>query len=171
MINPLIAIRNSYYKSLKGEEKLWKVIWLWGVLLYFVVLSLLFLYSWITFNPERIFPLFSFSDIIYCIFLTLVMPLFMLKLFGRNIKNVNLKNRFLKKILALFLLFIIPLLFSVVNFIFIGTFLVAAIVWSVKSEVLKLFLVLLIMITIYANYRFYKNYKQKSLILSTSIKS
>jgi hypothetical protein len=34
MINIFTAIKNSYFKSLKGEEKLWKVIWLWGVFLY-----------------------------------------------------------------------------------------------------------------------------------------
>ena len=34
-IKPFIAIRNSYFKCLKGEEKLWKVILLWGILVYY----------------------------------------------------------------------------------------------------------------------------------------
>ncbi len=33
-MNLFKVIKTSYMKSLKGEEKLWKVIWLWGFLLY-----------------------------------------------------------------------------------------------------------------------------------------
>ena len=34
------AIKESFFKSLKGEEKLWKVFWLWGVLLYVVSIGI-----------------------------------------------------------------------------------------------------------------------------------
>ena len=43
-MNPFIAVSNSLKKSWRGEEKLWKVFWLWGVLGN-VVVWLCFLFS------------------------------------------------------------------------------------------------------------------------------
>lgn len=40
MKNILAKIKNSYFKSLKGEEKLWKVFWLWGALIYLTAIPI-----------------------------------------------------------------------------------------------------------------------------------
>ena len=33
-------IKDSYFKTLRGEEKLWKVFWLWGVLIYLTAIPI-----------------------------------------------------------------------------------------------------------------------------------
>ena len=90
-IKPFIAIRNSYFKCLKGEEKLWKVILFWGVLVYVVLIFFPILYL-LLFpllhynNPDNLIILLSLE-----IFLILIIIKFLIKPFIIIIKNFYFK--------------------------------------------------------------------------------
>ena len=153
------SIINSAKKAWNGEEKLWKVFWLWGVGGYFLIISFLFLYSWSTFDQKNIaIPPLFLEVFLYCIFLTLVIPLGMVKLFNKNIKNINIKNKFLRKFSIFFLLFLFPMSFSVVNLIVLGTFLCAGMAFG-EPKIPATLLILLFMSCIYLNCRFFKSFK------------
>ena len=104
MKNILSPIINSVKKSWRGEENFWKVFWLWGVLLYFVMLAL-FLVCLLpsTCNIYRIIMMYNFF---------LILPIILALVIKRNIKNIKVKNRVLKIIVITFVLSV-PLILSV----------------------------------------------------------
>ena len=168
------SIVNSAKKAWNGEEKLWKVFWLWGVGVYVGSPIIIILSEWLledlSLSSFRILPFLKLEDFVWLIFAAMLLysnPYIVCSFINRNIKNIDVKNRFLRKVSVFFLLMFLPIWFSIVHFLFFGFFLLIALSGPKIAPIIIL-IFLLIFLTACINYRFYKNYKQKSLIFTNS---
>lgn len=81
-MNIFKSIKNSFSKSINGEEKIWKVFWLWGILIYFgtVVLGFLALLEVVklSYSPsstvQSIAALLTLISLLIGIFLIYIFP-------------------------------------------------------------------------------------------------
>lgn len=154
MINIFSPIINSAKKTWKGEEKFWKVFWLWGVLLYFGSFSgwVYFLITKTTFFGYRLREYSHISLYILPIMATLFSIIFL--------KNVNnCKIRLFKKtilILALFFVSFFVLVKCLIIFL-----LISFNPYSLISNEIRMVnfsvTIFLLFFTIIFNYKFYKN--------------
>ncbi len=102
-------ITNSAKLAWKGEEKLWKAFWIWGILPYIAVILLSVLTSWIFYETKpslhilSILKLEDFVLFLYALVLIYVLPSTILIISSRNMKNINIQNVHLRKLSAFFL--------------------------------------------------------------------
>ncbi len=103
MINIFNPIINSAKKTWKGEEKFWKVFWLWGVLLYLVG------FVFFVMSSSQFMNYIVLAISIYNFFL--ISPIFIASIIKRNIKNIKINNKFLRIVMLILILTIPFMLF------------------------------------------------------------
>ncbi len=153
MINIFNPIINSAKKTWKGEEKFWKVFWLWGVLLYFGIFSgwLYFLITKTLFFGHH---LHEYSRLI--LYILPIIATFFSIVFLKNMNNCRI-HLFRKTILILALFFIsfFVLLKCLAIFLLVIAHHSTA---SGETVTLNIFIIIfLLFFTIFFNYKFYKN--------------
>ena len=166
-------IINSAKLAWKGEERLWKAFWLWGILPYIVVILLAALTSWIFYEIKpslRIFSILKLEDFVlflYSIIIVYVAPISILVIASRNAKNISFSDSFLRRICIFFALMLTPMFFSIIHLIALSVTVGVGLTWGSggSDSIIMYFTLLLIFLTVYLNYRFYKNYKKQSLII------
>ena len=107
--SPIIKnITNSAIKAWNGEEKLWKVFWLWGVLFYtssFCVISFGYWFFWESLSYDKLGNLnilIAIFALFYFIFIFLIYPIIFLIALNRCCHN-----KFSKVAIKLFSIFVI----------------------------------------------------------------
>lgn len=92
-MNVVKAVINSAKKAWRGEEKLWKVFWLWGVLAGIATIFLVENFNYYIFNLFMVFVYF---------------PFFLISL-GRCAKNTDIENDKIQRTVQVFVFLLIIL--------------------------------------------------------------
>ena len=133
-----------------GKEKLWKVFWLWGVLLYIVTIII---WSFYAFNPK---PLPTFKDcVIFFILLIWFLPILICTMIRKNINNIDIHNFLIRRAIQYFVLSA-PIIFSSLNLIFSFTIIGASYMWSGSNLIHLLAGAIIFILIAWMNYEFYK---------------
>lgn len=107
-------MKNYFKKLWNGEEKLWRVFWLWGVLIGII----------------SIFLIENFNYHIFNLFITFVYFPFFLIFLGKCAKNINTKNGMVKKLIKvsvfLFIVFGILAIIALIMSFLVGWILVCS---------------------------------------------
>jgi hypothetical protein len=156
MINIFSPIINSAKRTWKGEEKFWKVFWLWGVLLYLSVFFgwVYFLITKTTFFGYRLREYSYLSFYILPIMATLFSIIFL--------KNMNnCKIHLFRKIILISALFFVSffVLLKCLAIFLLVSFNPYSLMSSEIRIVNSLIIIFLLFFTTFFNYKFYKNLK------------
>jgi hypothetical protein len=102
-MNVFSGVVTSFKRSWKGEEKFWKVFWIWGVLLYCIsLICYITIFVLITSNLIS-----QILGIFYIQLYSYVVPILIIILIRRNIKNIKIKNKIMKILGLVFILIIL----------------------------------------------------------------
>lgn len=112
----LASVINSAKLAWKGEEKLWKVFWLWSVVSY-ILFSLMYIYFVLPVK-NKLLNLPTGIILFYMQVYVYVIPVIICILTKRNLRNLYIENKIMKKIILFFLLILFVPFLSLHIFIF-----------------------------------------------------
>jgi hypothetical protein len=118
------AIKNSYYKSINGEEKLWKVFWLWGFSIYVgsiaVGIYMVFLMAKIPDNWVTKLIIIAMSAPMIPCGLTMILkfPIILISSLIKCSENAEFIDDKVKKRVVFFFKKIFPVIFSICHFFY-----------------------------------------------------